>query len=222
MKLVCKIPAVAVTVGLMFGAAAANAATLDFQTLSDGVTAPTFLAGGSLPDHTPFLVGAEYAGLGVVFSSEGDTDAELGPIFGNLSGFATPSNIIVQDFKRDAAAGASFNIRADFAATTGFVSVDAYTAAGNSVTMSAFNLAGGLLGSVTSAVIASIGDSEFLTLSGLGPIAYVIWESSSPFAASVGIDNLDFRSEVPIPAALPLLLSGLAGLGFASRRKRKL
>ncbi len=28
-------------------------------------------------------------------------------------------------------------------------------------------------------------------------------------------------SDVPIPAALPLLLSGLAGLGFASRRKRK-
>ena len=28
-------------------------------------------------------------------------------------------------------------------------------------------------------------------------------------------------SDVPIPAALPLLLSGLAGLGFASRRKKK-
>ncbi|MCK5749697.1 MAG: VPLPA-CTERM sorting domain-containing protein [Oricola sp.] len=27
-------------------------------------------------------------------------------------------------------------------------------------------------------------------------------------------------SEVPVPAALPLLLSGLAGLGFASRRKK--
>ena len=28
-------------------------------------------------------------------------------------------------------------------------------------------------------------------------------------------------SEVPVPAALPLLLSGMAGLGFASRRKKK-
>ncbi len=28
-------------------------------------------------------------------------------------------------------------------------------------------------------------------------------------------------SEVPLPAALPLLLSGVAGLGFASRRRRK-
>lgn len=29
-------------------------------------------------------------------------------------------------------------------------------------------------------------------------------------------------SDVPIPGALPLLLSGIAGLGFASRRKKKL
>ncbi len=29
-------------------------------------------------------------------------------------------------------------------------------------------------------------------------------------------------NEVPIPAALPLLLSGLAGLGFASKRKKKI
>jgi len=37
--------------------------------------------------------------------------------------------------------------------------------------------------------------------------------------------NQDFYiesiSDVPIPAALPLLLSGIAGLGFASRRKKK-
>jgi len=32
---------------------------------------------------------------------------------------------------------------------------------------------------------------------------------------------LESISDVPIPAALPLLLSGVAGLGFASRRKKK-
>jgi len=221
MHIVRTIASAAVAAGFAIGASAASAATLDFQTLSDGATTPTFLAGGSVADHTPFLVGAEYAALGVVFSSEGDTDAELGPIFGDLSGFAGAGNIIVQDFKRDVGAGSSFNIRADFAATTDFVSVDAYTTAGRSVTMSAYDAGGALLGAITSAVIASFGDSDFISLSGLGPIAYVIWESSSPFSASVGIDNLSFTSEVPLPAALPLLMSGLAGLGFASRRKRK-
>ena len=194
----------------------AGAAPLDFETLSDGVTTPTFLAGGSVPDHTPFLVGAEYAGAGVTFSSEGDPAGEENPIFGKFTGF-TGSNIIVQDYKRST--GASFNIRADFAAGTSFVSSDVFTAADHAVTMTAYDAGGSILGAATSALIASIGDSEFLTLSGLGPIAYVIWESSSPFSAAVGIDNLDF-DVVPVPAALPLLLSGLAGLGFASRRKR--
>ena len=32
---------------------------------------------------------------------------------------------------------------------------------------------------------------------------------------------VELISDVPLPGALPLLLSGLAGLGFASRRKRK-
>ncbi|MBT8473467.1 MAG: VPLPA-CTERM sorting domain-containing protein [Marinicaulis sp.] len=196
----------------------ASAVPLDFQTLSDGVTTPTFLPGGSVADHTPFLVGAEYAGAGVVFSSEGDTDDELGPVFGTLTGFVAP-NIVVQDYKRDLAAGSTFNIRADFAAGTSFVSADVYAAAGNSVTMTAYDSGGGVLGAATSAVIASFGDSEFLTLAGLGTIAYIIWEASSPFSSSVGIDNIDFDA-VPIPAALPLLISGLAGLGFASRRKK--
>lgn len=212
--------ALAISLGVAATASAAKAATLDFQTLSDGVTTPTFLTGGSAADHTPFLVDGEYAGDGVVFSSEGDGDAELGPIFGDFSGFAGAGNIVVQDFKRDTTTGATFNIRADFAATTGFVSADVYTAADRSVTMTAYDSGGGVLGSVTSAVIASIGDSEFLTLSGLGPIAFVIWESSSPFSAAVGIDNLSFSSEVPLPAALPLLLCGLAGLGFAAKRRR--
>ena len=32
---------------------------------------------------------------------------------------------------------------------------------------------------------------------------------------------IEYISDIPVPAALPLLLSGLAGLGFAARRKKK-
>ncbi|MBT8472160.1 MAG: VPLPA-CTERM sorting domain-containing protein, partial [Marinicaulis sp.] len=48
------------------------------------------------------------------------------------------------------------------------------------------------------------------------------------FRRTAGADGLDFYVEfldaefdpIPVPAALPLLLSGLAGLGFASRRRK--
>jgi len=50
-------------------------------------------------------------------------------------------------------------------------------------------------------------------------------EFSNVIAIALGYKNTEFYlesiSQVPVPAALPLLLSGLAGLGFASRQKKK-
>lgn len=73
----------------------------------------------------------------------------------------------------------------------------------------------GLGGVVTSGfatfadVVAMAAAGDFANIAGIG-FAYVDTEF-----------YIEYISDVPIPAALPLLLSGLAGLGFASRRKKK-
>lgn len=196
--------------------------TLDFQTLADGVTPTNPLLGGSLADHTPYLVGSTYASLGVVFSSQGETDPEKGPIFGKLTG-TTGTNTVVQDYKRDTTTGATFNIRADFLAGTSFVTVDAYGPLGSILTMSGYNSIGTLLDSVTSGSIPSLGSpaASPISLSGLGTISYVIWESSSPFSGAPAIDNL--RADLaPIPLPAGALLMGTAlGVMCLARRRRK-
>ena len=66
---------------------------------------------------------------------------------------------------------------------------------------------------------SGIGDNEFLSFIDLN-IAGVI-RAVFNFGGSGAIDNIAFEtSEVPLPAALPLMLMGLGGLGFASRRRK--
>lgn len=55
-------------------------------------------------------------------------------------------------------------------------------------------------------------------LSGYGSISGLFFDDRSR-ASGVSYGNFDYVAAVPLPASLPLLLAGIAGLGFA-RRKR--
>jgi len=90
-----------------------------------------------------------------------------------------------------------------------------------------FDLNGDDTGMVTWSTFDDMGG---LVASGDDTFADVVAMALSGFFD--GVDGIGFEyvdtefyveaiSDVPLPAALPLLLSGIAGLGFASRRKKK-
>lgn len=93
-----------------------------------------------------------------------------------------------------------------------------FSALNDGVQRSFFQVAGEdiylpVLGGVEQQFVGFISDIAFTT------ITLVSLAASEGY----GMDNLMYggASEVPIPAALPLLLSGLGAMGFASRRKKK-
>ncbi|NNU15167.1 hypothetical protein HK107_02360 [Parvularcula sp. ZS-1/3] len=196
-----------------------QAAVLDFQTLSDGVTTPPNVTGAGVPNpgDATSEIGSEYAGIGIVFSSNGEDSGDLGPTFGNFSGFLAPGNIAAQDFKRSAS---TFNIRMDFAFGTSFLSGDIIGPDGDMMTGTAYDAGGNILDTFTTGPISGAGGSEAFLLSSAGPlIAYVIVQSAdSPIVSGVAVDNLDFDA-VPIPGAA--ILFGSAFAAYSAARKRK-
>jgi len=204
-------------------APAANLITFEEPVVSAMSNSP----GASVPAGA--RLSAQYLGtLGVSFTSTGGYAAVVDHGFPSL----TPSghNII---------GGTNANGELDYAspikatffdpangttkATTNFVRVlgDLYGLGSGTVTMSAFDINGALLGSVTDTDNKPLGQGPVLSLS-LAGIHYVTFSGTS---GTVGFDNFEFNSVrpvggVPEPAAWAMLLAGFGVAGTALRARR--
>ena len=169
-----------------------------------------------------------------VANGTGDTDLEA-PLSRVGDGTSTPMQnvLIIQEDNGgstpdDAGNGGTFVI--DFAQAVTFLGFDAvdFTDGGSNIIVNLFFDDGDMMSDFSfdfnSMIGLDVGDNQFFsfddTVFGLAGVANVI-RATIQLTGSGAIDNIQFDApEVPVPAALPLLLSGLAGLGFASRRRR--
>lgn len=118
--------------------------------------------------------------------------------------------------------------RINFLDTTDFVTLEWWSIL--PTTYSAFKSNGDLIDTF------SVGSDQLGTRSfnGLGSlISYITWTSETGYGQISGLtynydgktdgrnDDIGNPSAVPLPAALPLMLSGLGILGFASRRRKE-
>ncbi len=74
----------------------------------------------------------------------------------------------------------------------------------------------------TGQFLGFVADTAFtsITIAAISGFSYTLDSLVFGDAAAVVNPGDVFGSEVPLPAALPLMLAGLGGLGFASRRRR--
>jgi len=87
-------------------------------------------------------------------------------------------------------------------------------------TLRGYSSDGNLIDSLVIAAIHSNNNGEYYGITGSG-ISYGILSTSDPMDYIL-LDNITYNvAVIPVPAALPLFLTGLAGLGFLARRRKK-
>ncbi|GJL94698.1 MAG: hypothetical protein DHS20C05_11030 [Hyphococcus sp.] len=191
--------------GVLFSAGAASAATIGYtEGKRDTVIGTTAIAGPDVPSSPPGFA-LPTVGFGAGEFSQVDIYGRIVGAVDTYSFTATSDFIIEFIFDGYSTAGG-------FVSASGFVndgtsgSTTEFSLTGTNVTTGAipFSLSTDITGGFALLFAGTAGD-YVLSLNGMSAAA---------------LYDLSIQA-VPIPGALPLLLSGIAGLGFASRRKKK-
>jgi hypothetical protein len=217
------------------GSASAAVVVLDFE----GQTAGTIIDDEYAPLVTVSTNSNGDNDAAVVFDSNNPTggDDDLGAPFDNPFTMGDenfdPGNILVISEDSFGVVCDAFTclppndereggtITFDFAQAVNFLGFNAFDINDSeSLTLELFGVGDALLATITNGVM-TVADNEFLPFDLGAGVAGVI-RAVFTFDGSGAIDDIRFEvEEIPVPAALPLLLTGLAGLGFASRRRKK-
>ena len=186
---------------------AAHAVIIDFDNSPGGAIAP----GTNITD--------QYSSLGVNFQSIENGGGATGVADNTTySGIYDVSSNIWTNCDAVGCPGNRADIlRVTFDSAASNISLQLQSFGGQSVTFNLYDAMDNLLETVM-----ATGDNVFLSFMASGVFRIDGLQPSDSWAW--GLDDLTFdlagASEVPLPAALPLFLAGLAGIG-AMRRKRK-
>jgi len=213
----------------LVGVAHATPVTITFDGLAAGTVVDT-----EIPGVTVSATGG--SGQAIIFDSNNPTgeDEDLGAGFtlvGPNTGPAPAASLLIISEDGDLAdpddngGGGIFTFDFDGVVNfIGFTGVDFNDASANLI-VSLFDEGGAEVFSYdfNANSSLSVGDNEYYSFftnvfgSGIMGVALATIE----LTGSGAIDNLTFDANaVPIPGAIPLLFSGIAGLGFAMRKKR--
>lgn len=206
------------------GSGSAYALTLDFETDSSGTPlAPGAFNGGAYSGFGIAITGTTALSLfnsncgpdfGVSCTGD-DPDLATGPTFGT----APQGNVlIIQDPGSGDPGDAGFGgtITFDFASPTTLTEIVLLdNDNGPGIYLEIFQ--DGVVGS--SIITPSIADDNVLQAIAFGALGIDVIQLVVNFPSSGAIASLSV-AQVPVPAALPLLLSALAWLGFIARRRR--